>query len=149
MVSIENLSTNEIEQQFVKTFVISQIRNRVIYELTSSKKRRSFFSRLSYKPILLLKAEFMIKVPQLRVEQEISEITSMLIARGAKNKCYVMSYIQEIDRTIFPLKEGVQACVNCSMETVLVCNEKLAFFQSEQVLGSPPRFLLHKKLKFC
>jgi hypothetical protein len=139
-----NLSSEEIERQFVKTFVISTIQDRANYELTSEKKRDRFFSRLAHSHPLVLKQKLMIKIPRLRAEQEISEIMRMLKTRGAGTHCYIMSGIKGLDGERLPIEEGICRCAHCGMEAILICSDKLAFFTAERVSASPPRFILQR-----
>jgi len=137
-----HLSFEDIERQFVKNFVISTRQDRANYELTSESKRGRFFSRLAHSYSSIFKVELMTKIPRLRAEQQFSEIMFMLKTHGAKTHCYIMSYAREFDRKVLPVEEGIYQCVNGSLEAILICSDKLAFFQAERVSGSPPRFLL-------
>jgi hypothetical protein len=137
-----NLSSEEIERQFVKTFVISTLQDRANYELASEKKRDRFFSRLAHSYILVLKQKLMTEIPRLRAEQEISEIMRMLKIRGAGTHCYIMSSIRGLDREIVPIEDGICRCAHCCMEAIVICSDKLAFFTAERVSASPPRFIL-------
>jgi len=138
----KNKSSEEIEQQFVKTFVISRLQDRAIYELASERKRERFFSRLAHSHLLVLKQKLMTMIPRLRAEQEFDEIMRMLKILGAGTYCYIMSDIQGLDRQILHIEEGIYRCTHCCMVAIMVCSDKLAFLQTERVSASPPRFIL-------
>jgi hypothetical protein len=147
MVLLQNSEPNDIEEQFLKTFVLPNFYDRARYEIFSknTKKREKFFSRLSQTSTSILKKDCIVEIPHLVAELEFSTIRSMLISYGATDISYIMSNIRGMIQEILPLNEGLERCLNHSMAVVLICTENLALVQLERLSGSPYRFLLTRK----
>jgi hypothetical protein len=143
----DSLSSEEIEDVFVDTFVLPKMRDRTRFELRSQKKRSRFFAKLSRGPqgaASILMSELMSPLPRFAAEREVNEMSAWLKANGAGQDCYLMSYIKEIDRCRLSLGDAVVKYLNCPMEVVMICGEGLAVVQAERVSGPPPRFALRR-----
>lgn len=139
---IERLSFDEIERLFVMNFIESDKRDRALYQLTSKKKRRDFFSGLRGDDGRL-RQKFVDNIIISVEQNEQQYIISRLRSNGGEESCYMMSYIRELDRQRIALDKGVVCCMACPMETVLVCRANLVFIQGEPVNNVPPRAILH------
>jgi hypothetical protein len=54
---------------------------------------------------------------------------------------------EEIDGSKIPLSEALKKVVGYGMPSIVACTEgALAYFEAEQVIGPPPRFLLKRKV---
>lgn len=86
----------------------------------------------------------MIKIPT--PNSDYQEMASLLKKQGATDECYVISWNEEIDGKKLPLNEALKKVVGYGMPSIVSCIEgKLAYFEAEQVAGSPPRFLLKRE----
>lgn len=134
----------EIEEIIVKTFFIKRLQERVLFDLSSSKKRRDRISRLE-SPFDCLNKEFIFEISKPNSDPE--EIEKLLKKQGAGNLCYVMtSIISDMDGKELPLTEAIEHLIWCGMPFLISCiPDKLAYFQGEQSYGPPRRFILKKQ----
>lgn len=134
----------EQEKRIVKRFFSKRIQDRVIFELSSEKRRVEALNRLCHNYEKTLIPEYMIEIPT--PNSDYQEIATLLKKQGATNECYVISWNEEIDGKKLPLNEALKKVVGYGMPSIVSCIEgKLAYFEAEQVVGSPPRFLLKRE----
>jgi hypothetical protein len=135
----------EQEIRIVRRFFAKRIQDRVIFELSSEKKRLEALSRLCHDYEKTLIPEYMIEIPTSNSDYQ--EILSLLKKQGCTNECYVISWNEEIDGRKLPLDKALKIVVGYGMPSIVSCTEgALAYFEAEQVIGSPPRFLLKRNL---
>lgn len=140
-----NMQPQEHEYIFVNTFVLREHRERIFFELQSSKKRGKFFNRLCHAYFDVLDRRFCQKIPSLFSPSE--DIIRILIQKGAPKTCYVMSNNPVTDQSSIPLTEAVKQNVGYGLPSVIDCIPgQLAYFEAEQEYGSPPRYILEKIL---
>ena len=129
-----------IEEEFVRAFVIKERRERTLFELASKKKRGNFFSKLCHNFDEILDERFMVGV-QVSVSDE---ALTLLKSYGAPSGCYVMSYGDPDGQNLL-LCDALHEAVGMGMPSIVICiSGRLAYFEAEQVYGSPPRFLLKR-----
>jgi hypothetical protein len=134
----------EIETTIVKTFFKQKVRDRLLFELFSPKKRKDALSRLSHNYSQVLREEYMVEIPLPNSNYEM--ITELLKQRGAGTICYVMSWNDELDGKEMLLSEALRQEVGSGMPSLISCiADKLVFFEAEQVQGPPPRYILLRK----
>lgn len=129
---------DNIEELIVKNFFIKQKRERGIYELSSSKKRRNFIWKLSQDIIMNTKTH--------RISNNLSsykDIEKILLNIGAPKECYVMSINQEIDGQILPLNLALSKIIGLGPALISCIHGKLAYLECEQSFGAPDRFILY------
>ena len=132
---------SEREDAFVRAFVLSNRRNRALFELKSAKKRIDFFQKLCHRSDTVLVGRFMHPIPP--SDSAPQRLYALLRANGAPEHCYVMSYDWELDGLELPLVEALESAVGSGMPSILSCiPSKLAYFEAEQEVGAPPRYLL-------
>lgn len=74
------------------------------------------------------------------------EIFKILIEEGAGRDCYVISCFEDLDKRRIPLENALDNCVGRGMPSIVICNPyQLAYFEAEQEIGPPPRFILKMK----
>lgn len=135
----------EIEEIVVKSFFNKRIQQRVLFELSSSKKRGDAIGRLNHKYLDTLRNEFMIEIPKPNSDPD--EIEKLMKEQGAGKKCYVMSSDSEMDGKEFSLTTAIEELIWYGMPSIISCiHGKLAYFQAEQSFGPPPRFILKRTL---
>lgn len=133
----------EIEETIVKAFFNKNKQQRVLFELFSPRKRGDALWRLNHNYSVILRKEFMIPIPKSNLERQ--EIGRLLTEQGATDICYVMSINEAIDGKEMDLKTAIDRVFGYGLSSIISCiNGKLAYFQAEQELGAPPRFLLKR-----
>ncbi|QKI83358.1 hypothetical protein [Kroppenstedtia eburnea] len=131
----------ELEVMIVKSFFTSRIRDRVIHELSSSKKRSNALDRLCHNYEVTLSKEKLIEIP--KPNSCYSDIVNLLGKFGAEDYCYAISFNEDIDGKHLPLKYALEHAVGYGMPSLISCiPKKLAYFESEQGFGPPKRFIL-------
>jgi hypothetical protein len=135
----------ELEIKIVKRFFSKRIQDRVIFELSSKKKRMEALSRLCHNYENTLVPEYMVEIPS--PNSDYQGIVSLLKKLGASNECYVISWDPETDGRHLPLNEALKKIVGYGMPSIVSCVEgEIAYFEAEQEVGSPPRYLLKREL---
>ncbi|MFJ7730239.1 hypothetical protein ACIQXV_29710 [Neobacillus sp. NPDC097160] len=135
----------EIEEIIVKSFFNKGIQQRMLFELSSSKKRGDAIGRLNHNYLDTLRNEFMFEIPKPNSDPE--EIEKLIKEQGAGKNCYVMSWHSGVDGKELPLKTAIEELIWYGMPSIISCiHGKLAYFQAEQDFGSPPRFMLKRTL---
>ncbi|MGG0722330.1 hypothetical protein [Bacillus mycoides] len=133
----------QYEEGFVRNFFSKRLQDRILFELSSPKKRRDALWRLchTYNNILNERYMEMIKQPISSPDQ----ILQLLKKHGAGDRCYVMSLNMDIDGKHLHLAAALEETVFYGLASIISCTPyKLAYFQAEQVQGSPPRFILKR-----
>jgi hypothetical protein len=132
----------ELEKKIVSAFVSRRIRKRMLFELFS-KRRRHAISRLDDRYLETLCSEFMIEIPRPNSDPE--EIEKILRKHGAGDWCYSISWKEGIDGKVLPLGTALSIAVGSGFSSIVSCIPgKLAYFESEQGFGPPPRYLLKR-----
>ncbi|MGE6375772.1 hypothetical protein [Peribacillus muralis] len=133
----------EHEKRIVKRFFAKRIQDRVIFELSSERKRVEALNRLCHNYGKTLLPEYMIEIPT--PNSDYQEIATLLKKQGAPNDCYVISWNEEIDGKKLSLNEALKKVVGFGMPSIISCIEgSLAYFEAEQEMGSPSRFFLKR-----
>lgn len=133
----------EMEELIVKSFFEKNVQDRVLHELFSPKKRDHALNRLCHEYQRMLKSKYMIEI--LPPNSDPQDIYELLIKNGAKKKCYSLSYNENIDGKKLPLLEALEHAVGFGFPSIISCIPgELAYFEAEQVYGSPPRYILKR-----
>jgi hypothetical protein len=133
---------NQLEEIIVKSFFVKRIRKRAIFELFSSQRRKDALSRLSNGREVLIE-KYMIEIPKPNSDPEY--IASLLKSHGARKTCYVISWNEEIDGKYLPLETALNQAVGYGMPSLISCIPgKLAYLETEQCDGPPPRYILKR-----
>lgn len=134
------------EEVVVKNFFIKNLHERVIYELSSSKKRKDALNRLCHDFKRTINEECMIEVP--KNKSDYGEIVNVLKNLGTQDNCYAVSFNKEIDGKYLALTSALAGAVGFGMPSIILCiPNELAYFESEQEYGAPARYILKKKNK--
>ncbi|RFU60133.1 hypothetical protein [Bacillus sp. V59.32b] len=134
----------EIEKIIVKSFFAKRLQDRVLFELSSSKKRKDALSRLSHTYFTTLREKYMFEIP--KPNSDPFEIAKLMKEHGAGELCYAISWDEEIDGRELSLLTALEVAVGEGFPTIISCIPgKLAYFEAEQEYGPPPRFILSRK----
>lgn len=134
----------EYEEMLVKDFFRKRLQDRIIFELSSEEKRTSALNRLCHNYEEVLDENYMIEIP--KPNSDYNKILKLLKSYGARDNCYVISYNKDIDGQFWLLSSALQKVVGFGMPSIVSClPNKLLYFESEQIYGSPNRFVLKKE----
>jgi hypothetical protein len=133
----------EQELRFIQAFVRRERRERAQFELLSHKKRGAFLSRLCHTYADVLDTRYL--KPLSAPNSDYRSIVQTLRARQAPEQCYVISCITELDGQSVRLTAALERIVGFGLPSIVICiPETLAYFEAEQVVGPPPRYLLER-----
>lgn len=138
-----DVMNREYEKLIVKNFFNSKVQERIMYELSSVKKRKKALGRFAHHYESILNPTYIEKIPKNLIHVE--GIAKLLKEYGAGDCCYVISFIEEIDGTFMQLEFAIEEVIWCGLPCFVSCiPEKLVYFQSEQGFGPPERYILRK-----
>src|SRR5262245_47506451 len=106
----------EIEQAFVKAFILPARRSRWLELLASKKGRERLVKRLCHE--CPLDPRFAHLIPS---NQHAKDIEKSLQLKGAPATCYSMSASPDLDGRVMPLGEALLKVVGYGMGTLLSC----------------------------
>ncbi|WP_044639858.1 hypothetical protein [Risungbinella massiliensis] len=136
---------NQYEEALVRSFFSKRSQSRILFELSSPKRRRDALWRLCHMYYENLNEKYMVPIDQPITYPE--QILAVLKKNGADDLCYVMSLNTDIDGEYLPLNIALEETVFFGLASIVSCiPDKLAYFQAEQVQGPPPRFILKRNL---
>ncbi|SNT49388.1 hypothetical protein SAMN05444672_13344 [Bacillus sp. OK838] len=131
-----------MEKTIVKSFFTKRLQDRILFELSSAKKRKDALSRLCHSYRTTLREEYIIEIP--KPNSDPADIAKLLKQNGAD--CYVISWDEDIDGKELPLLTALEKAVGMGMPSIISCiPNKLAYFEAEQEALPSPRFLLKRK----
>jgi len=135
----------EREEKIVRTFFVKRLQDRVMFELSSSQKRRDAMWRLCHESEKKLINKYMIEIP--KPNSDYVEIAGLLKRYGADKISYCMSLDYDIDGEYLPTIVALENVVSFGLAPSIVSliPDKLAYFQEEQSYGPPRRFILYKE----
>jgi hypothetical protein len=133
----------EQEEIIVKSFFNKRLQMRIMFELSSSKRRKDALSRLCHRYDVTLLKQYRIEIP--KPNSDPSEIEALLKSYGAGKTCYLISWYEELDGKHLPLRTALEHAVGRGLPSLMSCTRgKLAYFEAEQEYGAPPRFILKR-----
>ncbi len=135
----------EKEKIIVKSFFTKRLQDRVLFELSSTKKRKDALDRLCHSYRTTLREKYLFDIPKPNSDPE--EIAMLLKQNGAGDSCYVISWDEGIDgKELPPLLVALENAVGMGMPSIISCiPDKLAYFEAEQEVLPSPRFLLKRQ----
>lgn len=127
---------SELEKKIINALVIKQKAERVLYELSSKKRRECIWK---FKSDLF--------TPEYRINADLSkaQILNMLCDNGAGEDCYVLSIDEEIDGKEMKLSEALDEVFGRGPALLSCIHGKLAYFECEQERGAPERLIIKTK----
>lgn len=133
----------EQEELIVKAFFEKTIQNRVMFELSSEKKRKDAIGRVDSITRNGIQEKYKIEIQ--KPNSDYKEILNLLKRYGAGDKCYVISFCEDIDGENLPLSFALEKAVGLGMPSIISCIPgKLAYLECEQSYGAPPRYVLKR-----
>jgi hypothetical protein len=124
---------------FVRSFVVKDRRDRLLFE--HSKGR--LLGRFCHEAESLLDRRFAHKLTEPVCDYK--RIVDILRASGARRKCVAFSHCKDIDCKMLDLAEALSRAVGHGLPSIISCLPgELAYLETEQVSGSPDRYILHR-----
>lgn len=129
------------EEALIRTFVQKERRPRAIFELETRNRRRKFLERLAHHYESVFEPGCLIPIPE--AGADVRRLAQLLRRHGAGETCHVLSSNAAVDGQDMPLTDALLAVVGYGRPSVLICEPgPVAYFESEQEKGPPPRYLL-------
>lgn len=133
------------EEKMVKSLFNKRIQERVIYELSSPKKRINALNRLCHDYKSIINERYLIEIQKPNSNSD--KILRLLKRHGAGDLCYVISLNKDIDGKQLPLIYALEKAVGFGLPSLISCMNNsnwLVYFESEQEFGPPQRFIIKK-----
>ena len=119
------------EVEFVRAFIPSDRRERAIFLLADSKRRRKFTDKLAH--FDGFERKYVTPVTP-SVARSATEMTSLLRTKGAGEGCWIISERGFLDRRKMQLDDALSEVWGGSFGTIVSCVPgKLAFFRNEEM----------------
>lgn len=133
----------EQEIMLVQSFFVKRVQERVLHELFTPKKRDMALQRLDHRFLSMLKNDYLIEIKPPNSWPE--DTYDLLKQHGAPDTCYCLSENELISGKTLPLREALEHAIGFGFASIISCIPgELAYFEAEQSLGPPPRYLLKK-----
>ena len=133
----------EQERVLVQSFFVKRVQERVLHELFTPKKRDMALQRLDHRYLSMLKNDYLIEIKPPNSWPD--DTYDLLKQYGAPDTCYCLSENELISGKTLPLREALEHAIGFGFASIISCIPgELAYFEAEQSLGPPPRYLLKK-----
>lgn len=126
-----------IEEEFVKNYIVSSKRDRLLFEL-HGKKRIEGISRFCH-----CADDFLIESAIKLSGEHITDELQKAIKKSKENKCYIISFYEDIDGTEIDKNEVLEAILGRGMPSIAVFDD-FAVLETEQEQGTAMKFLLQR-----
>jgi hypothetical protein len=137
------MDDNEIQELFIKNFILKDKRERCESQLKDSKKRVKFTDRLNHQWDTILDMRFLMKIPSGVIDYD-------FVKRELKFKdnelCYIISNHSDIDGEITDFRDAFDKVYGRSFGSLIINStaDKL-YLETEVVQGKQNRFIGQKK----
>lgn len=128
---------NDIEKRFIETFIVKNKKDRLLFEL-STNKRRSGIARFSHDAQDLIKPE---RILYRGTDLFSDRIISIAEKQGVQGMCCIIAYNQDIDTKTCGLNEALDVVLGNGMPAIIIC-DKMVIIETEQCFGTPMRYIL-------
>lgn len=127
----------KIEEEFVKNYIVSNKRERLLFEL-KGKKRKDGIGRFCHCTDVLLK-ETIIKESGKYIRDELQNVIDTV----KEETCYIISYFEDIDGKEMDKREVLNTIIGRGMPSIAIFKD-VAIIETEQEQGAAVKFLLQK-----
>ena len=129
----------EVEENFVKQYIIKERQERLINELSSSKKRINAMSRFCHSSLDLIKPNKIYESGDISSER----LLSLLNKYGKNDKNYIMAYSENIDKKYMSNDEAIEKVIGNGMAAIII-NSDIVIIETEQYMGPAVKYVLMK-----
>lgn len=127
----------DIEEKFVKCYIAKNKRERLIFELQGEKRRHGIGRFCHSADDLLITSK--IKISGKYIIQDLKKKLEM----AKDDKCYVISYYENLDGRIFNKNEVLDVILGMGMPSIAIFDD-FAIIETEQECGPAMKYLLQK-----
>lgn len=119
-----------MEKKFVKEYIKKNKRDRIYYELSSAKKRKSAIGRFCHNAM-----DF---IDERKVEYYGTDLSRVkeIIDKAYKKECYMISWDASVDGCMYKPFEAINIMNNMGMPSIVVF-EDFCIIRTEQTSGTP------------
>lgn len=128
----------EIEEYFIKNFIIKEKRQRILFELSSKSKRPIAISKL----IQCIDTKTIV-FNEKKVDDEIL-LGAIKKTFDIRRECYIIGDRTEHDGTFMRFVDAFRWAMEDSVACILICGEGTVFMKEETSFGSPAKMILKK-----
>lgn len=138
---MEKAMDNEIEKKFIQQFIVKNIRERLLFEL-SGKKRQNGIGRFCHNADdLLIKDKIILSGNELFHDEIIKTAEKYNISK----QWYIIAYDPILDKKSCKLNEALNLVLGSGMAAIVV-SDNMAIIETEQCSGTPMRYICYSKL---
>lgn len=131
---------NEIEKEFIRKFIVKNIRERLLFEL-SGKKRQDGIGRFCHNADdLLLKEKIILSGKELFYD----DIVKTAEKYNPSKQWYIIAYNTILDKKSCKLSEALNLVLGNGMAAIIV-SDNMAIIETEQCFGTPMRYICYTK----
>lgn len=131
-------TNKEIEEKFVKNFIVKDKRERILFELNSTKKRELAIQRIYN----LLDKRFAVLEDSEASNEKL--ITTLKKYFNTNSECYVISETAD-DGKVLPFRQAFENMIKYEVNYLIICNDNTVLMAEEyNTFGSPCKIILHK-----
>lgn len=132
---------NNYEKCFVERFIRKDRRERLLYELSNTKKRKDALSRFCHNALEIIDKSKMVYAGEALERNDLKKY----IEKYAKGEvCYVMSWVKEFDGKNITTDIALEHINSCGMVVILVFKNML-IIKEEQSVGTANEYILYDK----
>lgn len=132
---------NEYEINFVNKFIVKNKRERILYELSSNKKRKNVIGRFCHDSLVYIDES---KIVYKGNTISNSELESLVINYTFDKMCYVIAWNSDIDGRFLEREYAINEVIGNGMASIIVF-ENVIIIESEQEQGAATKYVLYSK----
>lgn len=127
-----------IEDNFVKTFVVKDKRDRLLYELFGKKREQGIGRFCHNADKMLVKGKIAASGNHLYYDEILQEVEKYKVS----GNWYIMSMNKSMDGIVCQFDEALDLVLGNGMAAIIV-SDSIAIVETEQYRGTPVRYILH------
>lgn len=128
------MKEHEIIEEMIDLFFVKKRRERMKYVFSSKEKRREAYFRYNSGDYID-KSFIKYQVNKLSMQ----DIYKMLIEEGGNKKCFMISCSES---GLYNTEDALKRAMNNGLGAMLYLGNGVGYFQGEQYIGSPERYIL-------
>lgn len=131
----------EIEQRFIRKFIVTNIQERLLFELSGKKRQDGIGRFCDNADDLLLKEKIILSGKELFHD----EIVKIAEKYNLSKQWYIIAYDPILDKKSCKLSEALNLVLGNGMAAIIV-SDNMAIIETEQCFGTPMRYICYTKL---
>lgn len=130
----------QIESDFVKTYIVKEKRERLLYELFHDKKRLHAIMRFSHTAMKHIDERKILYCGNKISHEELLEF----VAATGSRKCYIISHDYDMDGQWLDAEDALKQIIGYGMPSIAIFNG-LVIIETEQEQGPAEKYVLGSK----